>query len=80
MTYQGAWTGRPGAPALQSRDWTARPRYAPEDFVTLLWRERKLMLLVFLVIFLAGLGGVFLLKTTYPAHSSILVRLGQEYV
>lgn len=80
MTYQGAWTGRPDAPALQPRDWTTRPRYAPEDFVTLLWRERKLMLLVFLVIFLAGLGGVLLLKTTYPAHSSILVRLGQEYV
>jgi uncharacterized protein involved in exopolysaccharide biosynthesis len=80
MTYQGAWTGRPDAPALQPRDWTARPRYAPEDFVTLLWRERMLMLAVFATIVLLGLGGVLLLKTVYPAHSSILVRLGQEYV
>ena len=80
MTYQGAWTGRPDAPALQPRDWSARPRYAPEDFVTLMWRERWLMLAVFLVIFVIGGGAAFLLKTTYPAHSSVLVRLGQEYV
>lgn len=80
MTYQGAWTGRSDAPALQARDWSARPRYAPEDFVTLMWRERWLMIAVFLVIFLIGGGASFLLKTTYPAHSSILVRLGQEYV
>jgi uncharacterized protein involved in exopolysaccharide biosynthesis len=80
MTYQGAWTGRPDAPALQPRDWAARPRYAPEDFVTLMWRERWLMIAVFLVIFVIGGGAAFLLKTTYPAHSSILVRLGQEYV
>jgi len=45
-----------------------------------MWRERVLMLAIFLVIFVIGGGAVFLLKTTYPAHSSVLVRLGQEYV
>ena len=46
----------------------------------LLWRERRLMLLVFLGIFLAGVALAFTIKRTYPAHSSVLVRLGQEYV
>lgn len=57
-----------------------RPRYAPSDFVALLWRERFLMLAVFAVIFVIGAAFAFSLKTTYPASSSILVRLGQEYV
>jgi uncharacterized protein involved in exopolysaccharide biosynthesis len=57
-----------------------RPRYAPSDFVALLWRERFLMLAVFAVIFVIGGAFAFSLKTTYPASSSILVRLGQEYV
>jgi len=38
------------------------------------------MLLVFLGIFLAGVALAFTIKRTYPAHSSVLVRLGQEYV
>ncbi len=57
-----------------------RPRYAPSDFVALLWRERFLMLAVFAVLFVIGAAFAFSLKTTYPASSSILVRLGQEYV
>ena len=57
-----------------------RPRYAPSDFVALLWRERFLMLAVFAVIFVIGAAFAFSLKTVYPASSSILVRLGQEYV
>jgi uncharacterized protein involved in exopolysaccharide biosynthesis len=35
---------------------------------------------VFLIIAALGIGGALLLKTSYPAQSSILVRLGQEYV
>ncbi|MDQ0464124.1 uncharacterized protein involved in exopolysaccharide biosynthesis [Caulobacter ginsengisoli] len=63
-----------------SADWAARPRYAPSDFITLLWRERYLMISVFLLIFIAGLGFAFTLKKAYPAHSSLLIQLGQEYV
>lgn len=60
--------------------WVGRPRYAPSDFVTLLWRETGLMVAVFLVIFLIGLGFAFTLKKTYTAGSSVLIQLGQEYV
>ncbi|HEX5378944.1 MAG TPA: Wzz/FepE/Etk N-terminal domain-containing protein [Phenylobacterium sp.] len=48
--------------------------------IALLWRERMLMLAVFLVLFALGLGAALMLKTKYPAYSSVLVRLGQEYV
>ena len=57
-----------------------RARYAPTDFVTLLWRERFLMLGVFLVIAVMGLALATTLKKSYEAQSSLFVRLGQEYV
>ena len=81
MNYHTAWThaGEPRAHDAAGR-WHARPRYAPADFVTLLWRERGLMILVFLVLFAIGGGAAFLMKKEYTAQSSILVRLGQEYV
>ncbi|CAN5273764.1 GumC family protein [soil metagenome] len=81
MTTADAWTGQPIAtPSGPSPMWGVRTRYAPQDFVTLLWRERWLMIFVFLVIFLAGLAFAFTLKTSYSAHSSLLIGLGQEYV
>lgn len=80
MTYSSAWTAGPAAPAYAPGGWTSRPRYAPEDFVTLLWREKWLMLVVFLGLFGLGLAFAFTLKSTYPASASVLVRLGQEYV
>lgn len=81
MNYHTPWTSTAeahahGAPAR----WHARPRYAPADFITLLWRERWMMIAIFLVIFAIGGGAAFLMKKTYSANSSILVRLGQEYV
>jgi uncharacterized protein involved in exopolysaccharide biosynthesis len=57
-----------------------RPRYELSDFATLLWRERMLMLGVFLVILALGMAVTLTLKSVYPAQSSLLVRLGQEYV
>ena len=38
------------------------------------------MLAVFLVIAVVGVAFAFTLKTAYAAHSSVLVKLGQEYV
>ncbi len=78
MTAQ-SWT-MVGHDSSANADWAARPRYAPSDFVTLLWRERYLMASIFLFIFIAGLGFAFTLKKAYPAHSSLLIQLGQEYV
>ncbi len=54
--------------------------FDPGDLIARVWHERGLMLLVFLVLFVAGLGGALLLKPTFPAYSSVLVRLGPEYV
>lgn len=38
------------------------------------------MLAIFLLILVSEIGFAFTLHKTYPAHSSVLVRLGQEYV
>ena len=79
MSTTSAWSSVPHDPPSRS-DWAARARYAPTDFVTLLWRERWLMLVVFVVIFALGAGFAFTQKKTYTASSSLFVRLGQEYV
>jgi uncharacterized protein involved in exopolysaccharide biosynthesis len=76
-----AWTDRQDGPtSAPIADWGGRPRYAAADFVTLLWRERWLMLGTFAIIFGLGLAIALLLPTKYTARSSLLVRLGQEYV
>lgn len=77
-----AWTSVPhdSAPRTVVTSGGARPRYAPTDFVTLLWRERFLMLGVFLVIVAVGFAFSTTLKKNYTAESSLLVRLGQEYI
>lgn len=79
MTTQSAWRTVPHDPPARAV-WASRPRYAPSDFITLLWRERWLMLGVFLVIFLIGAGFSFTMKKAYPAQASLLIQLGQEYV
>lgn len=80
MSTADAWTHTAPGSAYRPGGWSARPRYAPIDFVTLLWRERLLMIGVFLVIFAIGLGVALTMKKDYTAYSSILVKLGQEYV
>src|SRR6185312_10231706 len=67
-------------PSRRSGPAHARLRYAPSDYVALLWRERWLMLWTFLVVLALGLAVAFFMKTTYAAQSSLLVRLSQEYV
>jgi uncharacterized protein involved in exopolysaccharide biosynthesis len=69
---------RPAPPA--AGDWSARPRYALSDLPALLWRERWLMIAVFIGVAVVGAAFAFTMKTMYPAHSSVLVSLGQEYV
>jgi len=81
MTTADSWNFTSSAKAYRATGgWGDRPRYAPTDFVALLWRERWLMIAVFVVLFVAGVGFAFTLKTTYTAYSSVLVRLGDEYV
>lgn len=61
-------------------DWSVRPRYSAADLVTLLWREKWLMLTIFAVIFSLGAAYAFTQKKTYTANAALLIRLGQEYV
>ena len=61
-------------------EWAARPRYTATDVGSLLWRDRLLMVVVFAVLLAIGLGVALTMKTRYPAHASLLVRLGPEYV
>lgn len=57
-----------------------RPQFTAGDFALLLWRERFVMLGVFLVLAALGVAFALTLKTVYPARSSLVIRLGQEYV
>ncbi len=75
MTYSSTWSS-----GATGGEWAARPRYTPSDVGALLWRDRLLMILVFAVLLAAGLGLALTMKTRYPAHASLLVRLGPEYV
>ena len=72
MTYSSTW----GSGALPAGgDWAARPRYTAGDVGALLWRDRFLMIIVFAVLLAIGLGVALTMKTRYPAHASLLVRL-----
>ncbi len=55
-------------------------RYTPSDILALLWRRLPLMILVFVLIAGIGLVVALQMKPVFPAHSSLLIRLGQEYV
>ena len=78
MPAPGAPPSRPQEPAFAAG--ALRPRYAWTDYPAMLWRERRLMAVTFLILFLGGAAFAFTLAKTYPANSSVLVRLGQEYV
>ena len=55
-------------------------RYTPQDLLAMLWRERSLMLVVFLAVAALGVGVALSLKPSFQAQSSLLVRLSPEYV
>jgi uncharacterized protein involved in exopolysaccharide biosynthesis len=78
-----AWTSREtflpiGRRTAARAGWI--PPYGLSDFVSLLWRERLLMLGVFVVIFALGLAASLAMKKSYQAYSSLVVQLGEEYV
>ena len=68
------------APLRAGEPARVRVRYDAADIAALLWQDLRFMAAVFLVIAALGLVFALTLKTAYPAQSSILVRLGQEYV
>jgi len=84
----GAWTSSETLSAAHDRSsWPARgartgwtPPYSVSDFVALFWRERFVMLAVFLAVLALTVALALTLKKTYTANAAILVQLGQEYV
>jgi uncharacterized protein involved in exopolysaccharide biosynthesis len=73
-------SGRGSPSGAPLSDWSLRPRYTAADFTSLLWRERWLMLGVFLALFALGAALAWTQDKSYTARASLLVRLGQEYV
>ena len=54
--------------------------YAPSDVLAHFWARKWMIGGVFVAILAIGAAAAFSMKTTYQARSSLLVRLGQEYV
>ncbi len=54
--------------------------YEPRELVVLILRQTPLMLITFLVVAGLGVAFAFTLQKSWQAHSSLIVRLGQEYV
>ena len=77
---QNAWAWRNDPPPASAPQDVQAAVYTPQDLLAMLWRERRLMLGVFLVLALLGGLAASRMKTTYQAHSSLLVRLSPEYV
>ena len=77
MAAQGAWADTQDTRLSSKRG--PRRRFALSDLPTLLWRERGLILAVFAAVLALGLLGALSMKTSYQAHSSLLVQSGPEY-
>ena len=78
MQNASAWRSEAAEPFATPP--AAPARYTPHDLLAMLWRERGLMLGVFLALAALGLVAALSMKTSYQAHSSLLVRLSPEYV
>ncbi|WP_313585865.1 Wzz/FepE/Etk N-terminal domain-containing protein [Aquidulcibacter sp.] len=78
MTYH---TG-PGYPRIGGYEPTgsARPQLDLRDWVGLLWREKWLMAIVFILISALGIAFATTLQKSYTASARLSILLGQEYV
>jgi len=77
---QNAWAWRTEQPQVAPGSEAAVAVYTPHDLLAMLWRERFLMLGVFLTIAVLGLLAATQMKAVFQAHSSLLIRLSPEYV
>jgi uncharacterized protein involved in exopolysaccharide biosynthesis len=74
------WDGDQTGTATIAVRRVAPPRYTPGEIAALLWRQTPWMILTFVVLAIIGFFVAVRMPTTYPAHSSLLIRLGQSYV
>ncbi|MGC1305036.1 MAG: GumC family protein [Caulobacteraceae bacterium] len=77
---QNAWAWRSEQPQVVASSEPPPAVYTPHDLAAMLWRERFLMLGVFLAIAALGVLAALQMKTAFQAHSSLLIRLSPEYV
>ena len=77
---QSAWAWRNETAEPFAAPPAAAVRYTPQDLLAMLWRERFLMLGVFLAVTALGVLAALSLKSTYQAHSSLLIRVSPEYI
>jgi uncharacterized protein involved in exopolysaccharide biosynthesis len=77
---QNAWAWRTDQPQAVASPEVMPAVYTPQDLLAMLWRERMLMLGVFLFIAVLGALVALQMKTVFQAHSSLLIRLSPEYV
>jgi uncharacterized protein involved in exopolysaccharide biosynthesis len=59
---------------------SARPRLDLRDWIGLLWREKWLMIIVFILISALGIAFSTTLQKIYTANARLSILLGQEYV
>lgn len=77
MSNNQDWTYSDKAtPASSGR----RTKFTAVELALQLWRAKWLMLLVFILVFVAGLVVAFMMPETYQARSRLLVSLGDEYI
>jgi len=67
-------------PAPETAVHSTRLHHTRGDIVVLIWRERFAMLGVFLILSMLGVAAATRVKPSYPAESSLLVRLSSDYV
>jgi uncharacterized protein involved in exopolysaccharide biosynthesis len=77
---QNAWAWRSEQPQAVASPDPGPAVYTPQDLLAMLWRERLLMLGVFLAVLALGVVVALEMKTVFQAHSSLLIRLSPEYV
>ena len=77
---QSAWAWRSETAEPFAGAATPAARYSPQDLLAMLWRERLLMLGVFLAVTTLGVLAALSLKSSYQAHSSLLIRVSPEYI
>jgi uncharacterized protein involved in exopolysaccharide biosynthesis len=77
---QNAWAWRSEQPQAVASPEPPPAVYTPQDLLAMLWRERTLMLWVFVGVLLLGAVVALQMKTVFQAHSSLLIRLSPEYV
>ena len=79
MNYSNA-SGYPSASGGYEGSTSPRPRLGLGDWAGLMWREKWIMITVFLLLSLLGLSFAMTLQKEYTATARLSILLGDEYI